>query len=335
LQFIGINNQGAVSSPYLTSINLAPADYMTVDLDLTVRHLEESVVIQVEVESYLNKIPELTLRNSHILDLTDLQQVTPTAFITRPLSPEEFGGTTEIVVSFHGLPVRELWFPIHSQLSDNSKQTDAVSPKGGCSIQVSPTSFYNPTAYWVEDINSPVPVEGGTFLTKAYQLQPFDRPLQDAANVAIKLPNNIRDFSKSGIFYYHQYSGWTYLSSRFDEDKWMFFSSLKSLEAVAVIQDTIQPVIKNIFPGNGGSYAYEDVQKIKCTIKDELAGITGDKAIKITLDNKKQLFEYHPIKKEASFRLKTPLTSGDHLLIITAQDQVGNTSAKKISFNIK
>ena len=335
LQFIGINSQGAVSSPYHTPINLAPADYMTVDLDLTVRHLEESVVIQVEVESYLNKIPELTLRNSHILDLTDLQQVTPTAFITRPLSPEEFGGTTEIVVSFHGLPVRELWFPIHSQLSDNSKQTDAVSPKGGCSIQVSPTSFYNPTAYWVEDINSPVPVEGGTFLTKAYQLQPFDRPLQDAANVAIKLPNNIRDFSKSGIFYYHQYSGWTYLSSRFDEDKWMFFSSLKSLEAVAVIQDTIQPVIKNIFPGNGGSYAYEDVQKIKCTIKDELAGITGDKAIKITLDNKKQLFEYHPIKKEASFRLKTPLTSGDHLLIITAQDQVGNTSAKKISFNIK
>ena len=335
LQFIGINNQGAVSSPFHTSINITPADYMTVDLDLTIRHLEESVVIQVEVESYLDKFPELTLRNSHILDLTDLQQVTPTAFITRPLSLEEFGGTTEIVVSFHGSPVRESWFPIRSKLSDNSKQTAAVSPGGDCSIQTTPNTFYNPTAYWVEDINSPVPVEGGTFLTKAYQLQPFDRPLQDAANVAIKLPNNIRDFSKSGIFYYHQYSGWTYLSSRFDEDKWMFFSSLKSLEAVAVIQDTIQPVIKNIFPGNGGSYAYEDVQKIKCTIKDELAGITGDKAIKITLDNKKQLFEYHPIKKEASFRLKTPLTSGDHLLIITAQDQVGNTSAKKISFNIK
>jgi hypothetical protein len=153
--------------------------------------------------------------------------------------------------------------------------------------------------------------------------------------VAIKLPNYIRDFSKSGIFYYDKDDGWTYLPSRFDERKWMFFSSLKSLEALAVIQDTIQPVIENTFPGNGGSYAYEDVQKIKGSIKDELAGIEGDKAIKITLDDKKLLFEYHPIKKEVSFRLKTPLTSGDHLLVITAEDQVGNISSKEISFNIR
>ena len=335
LQFIGINNQGAVSSPFHTSINITPADYMTVDLDLTIRHLEESVVIQVEVESYLDKFPELTLRNSHILDLTDLQQVTPTAFITRPLSLEEFGGTTEIVVSFHGSPVRESWFPIRSKLSYNSKQTAAVSPGGDCSIQTTPNTFYNPTAYWVEDVNSPVPVEGGTFLTKAYQLQPFDRPLQDSANVAIKLPNYIRDFSKSGIFYYDKDDGWTYLSSRFDEKKWMFFTSLKSLEALTVIQDTIQPVIENTFPGNGGSYAFEDVQLLKASVQDVLAGIQGDKSISMILDDKNLLFEYHPIKEEVSFRLKKPLDSGDHLLIITAEDQVGNTSAKEISFNIR
>jgi len=335
LQFIGINNQGAVSSPFHTSINLAPADYMTVDLDLTVRHLEESVVIQVEVESYLDKIPELTLRNSHFLDLTDLQQVSPTAFITRPLSLEEFGGTTEIVVSFHGSPVRESWFPIRSELSDNNKQTAAVSPRGSCSIQASPTTFYNPTVYWVEDINSPVPVEGGTFLTKAYQLQPFDRPLQDSANVAVKLPIFIRNFSKSGIFYYDKDDGWTYLPSRFDERKWMYFTSLKSLEAITVIQDTIQPLIEHIFPGNGGSYSFEDVQEIQASIRDELAGIEGDEAISITLDDKKLLFEYHPIKKEVTFRLKTPLESGDHNLVITAEDQVGNTSSEEIRFNIR
>jgi len=335
LQFIGINNQGAVSRPFHTAINLQPADYMTVNLDLSIRHLEESVVIQVEVESYLDKLPKLTLRNTHELELTDLQQVSPTAFITRPLLLDEFAGTTEIVVSFHGSPVRDSWFPIRSKLSDNTTPTAAVSPSGNCSIQATPTTFYNPTAFWVEDISSPVPVDGGTFLTKAYQLQPFDRPLQDSANVAIILPRYIRDHSKAGIFYYDQDGGWSYLPSRFNDHKWMFFSSLKSLETVAVIQDTIQPLIENTFPGNGGSYAFEDVQLIKATVRDELAGIEGDKAITVMLDDKSLLFEYHPIKEEVSFRLKTPLDSGDHYLIITAQDQVGNMSSEEIMFSIR
>ena len=85
--------------------------------------------------------------------------------------------------------------------------------------------------------------------------------------------------------------------------------------------------------GNGGSYSFEDVQEIQASIRDELAGIEGDEAISITLDDKKLLFEYHPIKKEVTFRLKTPLESGDHNLVITAEDQVGNTSSEEIRFN--
>ena len=115
----------------------------------------------------------------------------------------------------------------------------------------------------------------------------------------------------------------------------MYFTSLKSLEAITVIQDTIQPLIEHIFPGNGGSYSFEDVQEIQASIRDELAGIEGDEAISITLDDKKLLFEYHPIKKEVTFRLKTPLESGDHNLVITAEDQVGNTSSEEIRFNIR
>lgn len=335
LQFIGINNQGAVSRPYHLAIDLEPADYMTVDFDLKIRHLEQSIVIQVEADSYLDMIPELTLRNNHELDLTDLQQVSPTAFLSPPLTLEKFAGTREIVVTFHGSPIRESWFSIRSKLSDSTKSVAAVSPSGNCSIRTTPTTFYNPTAIWIEDISSPVPVEGGSFLTNAFQLQPFDKPLQDSANIAIVFPRYQRDYSRAGIFYYDQKEGWTYLRSRFDEQKWMFFSSLQSLEAVTVIRDTIQPIIEQTFPDDGGSYEYEDVQVLKAKVNDELAGIAGDQAITLQLDGKELLFEYHPIKKEISLRLRLPLESGDHLMVITAQDQVGNTSSKEVRFSIR
>ena len=332
LQLIGIDKLGAVSLPFHLPMDVKEANMMDLDIDFSTTHLENSVILQLECRGYLSRPPEVTLRGSNKEDLVEMSQIRPTTFLSKPMKPDRLQGTREVNVLIHGSPTWETRFYFKPKIANTQNTTAAVSSDGYCSLQTTPSTFYDTTAFWIENVNHPVPVKGGKFISKTYQLQPFDRPLMDSARVAIGLPKSIQNVQGSGIFYYDQKKRWTYLPSRFSKKKLMFFTSVFSLEAVAVVQDSVKPVIHDIFPEHGGTYDNQDVKILSANIKDDLADIKNDQAIRMVLDDKSLLFEYQPIKKMVTYRLDKPLETGEHILTISATDQVGNSITRTIDF---
>ncbi|MFQ6673542.1 MAG: M23 family metallopeptidase, partial [Fidelibacterota bacterium] len=334
LQFMGINKFGAVSVPFHLPREVREADTMTMGMELSVAHLDRSVVLQVEYGGFVSRFPEVFLRGPGKDDAVEMIQIRPTTFLSVPLKPEVLEGAREVNVSIRGSQVREMRFSFKPKLATPGGSSAAISADGDCSLQVLSSTFYDTTVFWIEDVKKPVPGKGGAFMSRIYQLQPFDRPLQDTARVAIALPKSINAVSGLGIFYYDQTEGWTYLPSRFSPKKWMFFTSMYSLEAVAIVQDVVEPVIADVFPGDGARYDYQDVSILSATVKDGLAGIRNERSIRMSLDGKNLIFEYQPIMKTITYWLDEPLESGEHLLTITATDQVGNSASKEIRFGV-
>ena len=332
IQMIGIDKMGAVSLPFHLPIDVRKTNPIDLKIDFSPTHLENSVLLQLETRSYLSDPPEMILRGPDKEDLIFLTQIRPTTFLSPPLEPERIAGTVEVDISIPGSPVRTSRFLFKPKLATSQSTSAAVSPDGYCSLQTIPSTFYDTTLFWIENVFHPVPVNGGKFMSKTYQLQPFDRPLMDSSRIAITLPKSVRDPKRSAIYYYDQEKKWTYLPSRFSEKRWMFFTSVYSLEAVAIIEDTVKPEINNIFPGSGGRYDSRDIKSISAIIDDALSGIRGDGAILLDLNGKNLIFEYQPVKKMIRYRLDEPLESGQYTLKISASDQVGNSISQTVNF---
>ncbi|MEE9166667.1 MAG: M23 family metallopeptidase [Candidatus Neomarinimicrobiota bacterium] len=332
LQFIGVDRFGAVSHPFHIPAGIRQTTSTDAQIDFSTTHLEKSVILQVESRSYLSDPPEVVLRTSASERLLNMVQIRPTTFLSTPLSPQQLDNVRDVVVSIHGSPTREIRFQFRPRLSTLHGSAAVISPDGRCSLQALPTTFYDTTAFWIERVVQPVPVDGGQIMSDTYQLQPFDRPLMDSARVALTLSRSIEEPAHMGIFYYDQKRGWTYLPSRFSDKKRMFYCSVYSLEAVAILQDTVKPIIRDIFPGHGGKYDFQDVKRVSARIEDKLAGIKGEGSIKMHLDGRRLLFEYMPVKKSVRYPLDEPLESGKHTLSVTAVDQVGNLSSKTVEF---
>lgn len=332
LQFIGINRLGAVSEPYHLSHNAAIADHMTIPLELNVSHLEESVVLEIAARGYLGKsaAPSLKVgRNGNF----SMKQVRPGVFHSSPLKPSDLRQTREATVTISGSSVRETRFRFTPNLAVKGATVSTKSPDGKCSASAFGETFYDTTLFWIDAVKNPVKIEGGRFVSRVYQLQPFDRALQDSAIVSIDLSKS-ESPEKKGIFYYDQKEGWTYLPSRFSTHQRVLSAPLFSLEAVAVVEDIDPPRILSFFPGEQGHYNSADLTAFRGKIEDGLSGIAGDRAIELTLDGETLYFEYHPIQKEVRYRLDGALEPGEHRLHITATDQVGNTSTKEITFSV-
>lgn len=334
LQFIGVDRMGGVSLPFHLPVDIRKSDPVSMEPDLSIRHLETSVVLQVDYDQYSPVTPETVLMGPQKDEPIDMVQVRPTTFLSRPLSPKVFAETEEVIVTLRGSPEREIRFAFRPKLGSPFFTSAALSPDGKCSLQALTTTFYDSTLFWIETVEKPVPVKGGQPVSSTYQLQPFDRPLQDSARVAIALPESVMDVTGLGIFYADAKKGWTYLPSRFSSSRRMFFTSVYSLEAVAILRDSQKPVIKDLFPGHGGRYDPQDVRALSAVVHDALAGIKGDSAIQMKLDDTVLLIEYQPIKKTVIYRLTEPLQQGPHELVISVTDQVGNSATELVNFSI-
>ena len=332
LQFMGINSLGGVSEAYHLPYKAEVADHMTTPFQLSVSHLEKSVVIEVAARGYFQQAANLTLKGSKLLNLP-LKQVRPGVFHSAPLKPQDLAEMEEVTFTVSGAAVREMRFGFNPELSVGTASVAAFSIDRKCVLQTTKQTFYDTTAFWIEAVENPVSLETGRFTSKVYQLQPFDRALKDSARVSIQLKKS-ESAEKKGIFYYDQKAGWTYLPSKFSIVDRLLSAPLYSFEAVAVIEDTVPPRIYDFYPGQKASYSSPDFTTISGKVEDDLAGIGKDKDIQMTLDGESLYFEYHPIKKEVRYRLDGFLGAGQYQLVITATDQVGNRSTKEITFSV-
>ena len=330
LQFIGINNFGAISEPFNLPYNIKYDDFLNTKFQLNISHLEKSIIFEISSKSYLPFKSEIKIQKNESIKIPH-KQVRPGVFHTSPIKIQDLNNMNRLSFNILGTPNRELFFLFEPSVSNISKTTKSID--NNCILKIHENTFYDTTAYWIRKVNNNKTIQTGKQISNIYQLNPFNIPLKDSAIVEIKL-NNSESNQKKGIFYYDKKEGWTYLKSKYNIEKKSFSASLLSLESVMILEDTIKPIIEQIYPGNNGSYNSSDINQLKFKIKDELSGIYNKKQIKITLNSKEIFFDYHPIKKIIKHDIINPLEPGTHNIIITAQDNVGNIINKKISFKI-
>jgi len=332
LQFIGINRLGGVSEPFHLSYGNDIADHLTIPFELSLAHLENSVVLEVAARGYFDQTANLTLKGEGERNVPLLQR-RPGVFQSDPLPPEALRNGESAVLTISGAATRETRFGLLTKVADGGTNETAVSTDGECTLLATPTTFYDTTSFWIETVKKPVEVENGRFASSVYQLQPFDRALQNTAKVSIKLKKS-ETADKKGIFFYDRREGWTFLPTEFSIVDRILSAPLYSLEAVAVIEDTIPPHIHQFIPGPNSSYNSESLTQIVGKVEDELAGVSGQEAIEIDLNGERLLFEYHPIEKEVRYRFDGVLESGAYKLTVAATDQTGNRSERVINFKV-
>lgn len=331
LQFIGINKFGAISEPLNYPYEVIYDDYLKTDFQLNISHLEKTVIFEISSKSFLPHKTEIKVKKDDVTFLNH-KQLRPGVFHTSPLKINELKNMKNITFNILSNPKRELIFSFEPSISTFSKST--FSNDKNCNLIIHENTFYDTTAFWIRKVINNNTIKDGRQISDIYQLNPFNIPLKDSAVVKIKL-KDFESIDKKGIFYYDKKEGWTYLKSKYDNKNKFFETSLFSLESVVILEDTIKPIIKEIFPGNNGIYKSSDVKEIKLKINDELSGIYNKNQVDITLDSKKIFFDYHPIKKTIKHNLINRLTPGNHEIIISAKDNVGNITIKKINFDIR
>ncbi|MFH1213700.1 MAG: hypothetical protein V1681_06405, partial [Candidatus Neomarinimicrobiota bacterium] len=176
-------------------------------------------------------------------------------------------------------------------------------------------------------------LDGGQFVSPRYTLYPTNQPLHDSIRVAFKYPTYSADIRQIGV-YQHVENTWRFLGNQTDSQNNLIRAATRRMGELALIKDFTPPVIRNIFPGNGGRFRASGVRTVKATVRDDLSGIQNDLAIVATLDDYPLITEYHAPKHYIKYGLAGALASGKHILNITVTDRAGNISTATSEFTI-
>jgi hypothetical protein len=138
------------------------------------------------------------------------------------------------------------------------------------------------------------------------------------------------------LYYYDQDDGWTYIQSKDSKKRQVLTGSLRSLEAVCILQDNVPPVITSTFPAHGGQYYREDIIQLQANVDDVLSGISPEEtSMTMTLNGKRLLYAFQPVNQTISYNLLDRLTFGNHTMNVSVQDRAGNSASTQIEFVIK
>ena len=112
-------------------------------------------------------------------------------------------------------------------------------------------------------------------------------------------------------------------------------ASLEHMDAITIIQDLDPPSISKFFPGNGGRYNKEDINKIAVYVDDSLSGIEAkETSFDLKLNDTVLYPAYQPIKKKVSYNLDNQLKRGSYTISFKVKDRMENESNRIIYFSV-
>lgn len=335
LQFIAKNKMGAFSKPLNWHPKNVDIDYNTKP-DIKINKTAAGIVVQVETGNMGTNQPSLHLYTPQNLVAVALQQIQPYTFITAPLDVQIFNYVTALHVSINNSTDYTYKYAFTPTIASLDEQTVIVSEDEMCSLRSIKSTFYSQNLIWIDAVEKSTPPPHGNFLSKIYQLQPFDIPLQDTIRIGIRYDENILKLEKTSLYYYDQDDGWTFIPSKNSKKRQVLTGSIVSFEAVCILQDDIPPMIESTFPADGGVYYFQDVKKLKAEVDDLLSGIAENESeMSMTLDGKRVLYAYQPVSKTISYNLLKKLSIGNHIMSVNVQDRSGNETTKTVNFYIK
>jgi len=335
LQFIAKNIMGAFSKPLHWHPKNVSVNY-NAKPDIKVNQTAAGIIVQIETGNMGTAKPTLILESPQKLTHVVLEQIQPYTYISEALEVALFKDVASLNVSINNGTDYTYKYAFKPALAKSGEQAVVVSEDEMCSLQSLKTTFYDQSLIWIDAVENSVTPPHGNFLSNVYQLQPFDIPLQDTVRIGIRYDENAAKLEKTSLYYYDQDDGWTYILSKDSKKRHVLTGSLKSLEAVCILQDNVPPVITSSFPANGGQYFTEDVIQLQANVDDLLSGIAPEEtAMTMTLNGKRLLYAFQPVSQTISYNLLDRLTLGNHTMTVSVKDRAGNSASSRIDFVIK
>ena len=335
IQFIAKNKMGAFSKPLNWHSKNVFVDY-NARPDIKVNQTASGIIIQIETGNMGSAIPELYLDSPQKLVSVPLEQIQPFTYISEAMNVELFEKVTSLNVSINNGTEYTFKYSFKPVLGKSGEQTVVVSEDKMCSMQSLQSTFYTQSLIWIDAVENSVQPPHGHFLSNIYQLQPFDNPLQDTLQIGIRYDENVAKREKISLYFYDQDEGWTFIPSNNSKKRQVLTGSLNSLEAVCILQDDVPPIITSTFPAHGGQYYVEDVRQLQAQVEDVLSGIEPEEtSMTMTLNGKRLLYGFQPVRQQISYNLLEHLTLGNHTMMITVKDRAGNFASTKVDFVIK
>jgi hypothetical protein len=340
LQIVGVDRWGARLAP--VHVSLIPREEITQQrkFKLQMEHLDQGVVLQVSSDYYLPFGPEVLLRTTNGVRSYPTEMVSPVDFITRTFRPAQLVNLEEVIVRVPLDPVYEVRLPQRGVVVPPDEQRALRDPEGYLLVEFRPGTFYDSTFVWYSG-STVKPPPGADFVMPPIQIGPSNRPYKGPMGLSLMVPPNRLLPEATGIYYLDRKNGWVFMPpavgvSRMERIRTRAYNTLAtSGETFALINETAPPVIQPLRPGPGGTYHRRDLRRVRFNVRDEISGLKDETAISLTIDGVPRIFEYNTNREVVNYVLPKLFDPGEHKLVITAVDQVGNADTVRITFNIE
>jgi hypothetical protein len=170
------------------------------------------------------------------------------------------------------------------------------------------------------------------FVRTSFVVTPQDIPFAGSPDLQIKL-KDITNPEKIGLYALEGEKEWGWIGGRYDPQTQTLTASISSVGVMAVIADTIGPVISNLNVEDGGRFK-SSYPPIRFTVYDQLSGIENDLNFNVTIDGKWIIPEYDPEREAFVSVPHWRLVPGSHVLKIEVHDRCGNRTTLTRAFHI-
>jgi hypothetical protein len=171
------------------------------------------------------------------------------------------------------------------------------------------------------------------YLSKIYDAEPTDQPLNHGAYVTLTLADSMVNKKGAGLYYFDRNKGWKFLPAELEKSSNSFSARVTSLEKFTIIQDTVPPRIipVNLEKFNAATARYPALQ---FSVVDDFSGIYREQQIRVDINDRWSLFEFDPEEDLVIIPSKY-IPAGSHNIQITVKDNAGNTTVNKFEVNRK
>jgi len=167
--------------------------------------------------------------------------------------------------------------------------------------------------------------------SKIYRVDPGDVPLNKGAVIRIAYDETVSDPRKLGVYYLNSGQRWVYFGNILDEVNKTVGGYVGTLGTHALLIDDVPPEIISLYPQNN-SHIQTGYPQLRAVYKDTLSGITGEDNMQLLLDGIRVIAEYDPEHLSLSYKVRAPLSKGQHTLELLLKDNNGNLSTRKNVF---
>lgn len=242
-----------------------------------------------------------------------------------------FTRLTELQIPFAGADTVTLHIPrIH--VIPAKTDTTLSPPEIPVQLEIGKSALYGQAYISMQEISSDLlPLDAAyPMIGNIYKIQPFQLETAEPLIVRIPFQKNYLSDHIYPAYFEQKKNKWMFLPSSVSSDSLWFECPVFSLEYFGLIQDTIAPEIRLIYPKSG---KLAKGKGIVLFVDDEYSGIQHIRDIEITLNGKKQLFEWDPEEHEVVIPEWSFQDTSIFRLNITVTDGARNARTKTYQFS--